>query len=382
MRLSPLTLLALTLLAAGSAAQGVTIRVPQDQPTIQAAVDAANDQDKILVSAGTYAENVLITGAQLLSITGKGKVVIAPESGAAVTLDDSDFIVLKNLRTKGGENGFRIVASSSCQLVKCRVQDSTGDGVRIEGGSNNAVLKTTIRDAGADAIALATGVPEFTNFNQVIGCKLFDPVLDGVGIHGTGNLVIACKVFRAGRDGLAVETTTPGADNRFERCKLLQPGRMGLYFSGNGMVVDRCTVVGSLGHGIEFTDGLGGGVAKTRLIQCEDDGVLVGGDGFSLEKLKITSPANEGVIVSGDDVIAFGCKVSGAGANGFSVQGHGGDYSGNKSSGAALNGFLLQGAGNTLSLNKASGSGEFDLNDPVPANNTVADDNTFKTIGP
>ena len=33
---------------------GATIHVPQDQPTIQAGVDAAVDGDQVVVAAGTY----------------------------------------------------------------------------------------------------------------------------------------------------------------------------------------------------------------------------------------------------------------------------------------------------------------------------------------
>src|SRR5262245_59632464 len=57
----PLVLLAVVALSAGAAAQ-VVHKVPQDFLTIQEAVDASGNTDQIVISAGTYAESVVIEG--------------------------------------------------------------------------------------------------------------------------------------------------------------------------------------------------------------------------------------------------------------------------------------------------------------------------------
>ena len=58
------------------AADAATIRVPVDQPTIQAAIDAAATGDTVLVSSGTYTEQI--------DFRGKA-IAVASESGPATT---------------------------------------------------------------------------------------------------------------------------------------------------------------------------------------------------------------------------------------------------------------------------------------------------------
>lgn len=55
-----ITILAVILLAANN--QADTINVPADQPTIQTGINAAADGDTVLVTDGTYIENINYLG--------------------------------------------------------------------------------------------------------------------------------------------------------------------------------------------------------------------------------------------------------------------------------------------------------------------------------
>ncbi len=70
-------------LSLGTVTHADTLRVPQDFPTIQGAVDAAVPFDVVLVSSSTYAGSVLIDGLTDVELRGKGKVIIEAAGGPA-----------------------------------------------------------------------------------------------------------------------------------------------------------------------------------------------------------------------------------------------------------------------------------------------------------
>jgi len=83
MRLGTFPILVILVLAVPSRA--ATIRVPTDQPTIQAGINAANAGDSVVVAPGTY------TGAGNKNLNLKGKpLVLRSEDGAAVTIIDCE----------------------------------------------------------------------------------------------------------------------------------------------------------------------------------------------------------------------------------------------------------------------------------------------------
>ena len=77
-RLASLLALTLSLPLSGSA---VTIAVPQDQPTIQAAVDAAVLGDVVKVGSGTYNETVVVTKSGITLQGSKSAVISGQGAG-------------------------------------------------------------------------------------------------------------------------------------------------------------------------------------------------------------------------------------------------------------------------------------------------------------
>jgi hypothetical protein len=81
MKLAPLPTFSLVVLVSTPLlADAATLRVPENHPTIQAAIDAAVDGDVVRVAAGTYVENLIIQG-KAISLIG---------AGARTTIVDGD----------------------------------------------------------------------------------------------------------------------------------------------------------------------------------------------------------------------------------------------------------------------------------------------------
>jgi parallel beta-helix repeat protein len=133
--LAVLWVLVLVLLLAGLSAASLSpkeLRVPQDYPSIQGAIEAAEPGDTILIGAGTYQENLVI--AKSLSLKGEGKYLVTlqaadPQRPSILIRDDAN-VALTGFTITGGSKGLRIVGSSSLTANEIAVEGN-GEGIYL-----------------------------------------------------------------------------------------------------------------------------------------------------------------------------------------------------------------------------------------------------------
>ena len=209
--LSGVGLLALLLLPPVLRAQQ-TIHVPAGQPTIQSAINAANNGDTVLVAPGTYIENINFNGKAITVTSSGGHSVTIIDGGAkgsvvTFTTGETASSVLSGFTIRNGQSdpnspglgaGGGILVGSASPTISGNVitgnRAITGAGISVQNGSptiqNNNITGNTQccgSGGGGGGIHLSGNAPTPAS-PKVIGNTITNNIIASGG-NGGGILV-------------------------------------------------------------------------------------------------------------------------------------------------------------------------------------------------
>ena len=161
-------------LLAGTAAAAI-IHVPADQPTIQQAIDVANNGDLILVSPGTYTENIDYHGKviSIRSVNGPVQTIIdGNNAGPVATFQTGEGAqsVLSGFTIQHGNASFGagiMLLGASPTITRSVFRDNAqgagGFGAAIGGNGSSPVIERNTFQANTCDTQFLSGVISFVN---------------------------------------------------------------------------------------------------------------------------------------------------------------------------------------------------------------------------
>ncbi|HOP07332.1 MAG TPA: NosD domain-containing protein [candidate division Zixibacteria bacterium] len=195
-------LIALVLFLLSSQALADIINVPDDYATVQGGINAANDDDTVLVAAGTYEERVEIDKKITLRGVARNFVTITGGMPYNTVTIRHDSVVVENLSiedgggyvyTWGESAGLMIADADYCRVEYCQVANNEGIGIAISAASHN-LIRHCVVVANTTGILFQTYAVDSTetwdcDYNEIISNVIAQCTDAGIRVDHNSYLV-------------------------------------------------------------------------------------------------------------------------------------------------------------------------------------------------
>jgi len=166
-------------------AEPETFIVPDDYPTIQAALDNANSGDTIFVRNGTYHENLIVNKSVSLIGEDKNLVIIDGGLNGSVITVRADNVIIQNftIRNSGNriyDSGVLVNNSTNVNIIQNIIQ-GTSNSIRLNFSSHNIISGNKIFIASFGGIVIDSSTDNIVSNNNISGCQW------GIYIYASNN---------------------------------------------------------------------------------------------------------------------------------------------------------------------------------------------------
>jgi hypothetical protein len=144
------------------------INVPGEQPTIQAGIDAAQENDTVLVAPGVYTENIDFSGKRIVLISESG----ADNTTITAATVGLPTVSLINAEPKGAElSGFTVTGSNNSG-IRCSGSSPTILNNIVTGNSSSHTNDSPGIDLKGTTGSLIKGNEIYTNYADTYGASI------------------------------------------------------------------------------------------------------------------------------------------------------------------------------------------------------------------
>ncbi|TDV34589.1 right-handed parallel beta-helix repeat-containing protein [Actinophytocola oryzae] len=285
--------------------------------SIADAVAAASDGSLIIVGAGTYTENLVLTrsvtitaengpGSVRLSAPKGVTVALAAEaaalSGIVVTAADAETPAVLAAAGQLSMTECEVVGAGWCAVYArdrgallmrdCSVRNPGGAGIVVTSQTGSVVDGCTLTGMGSSALVVAEN-----GSLTVRSCEVGECGANGICLNGRGRAVVEdTRITGAGKPAFAVEQQASATGSRIsvrdvagigfylasaesvtlEECSVERSGGEGVFVAEDcAPVLRSCRVVGAGGHAFHFTGKSAGTVAGCEASGSTGSGVSV-----------------------------------------------------------------------------------------------------------
>ncbi len=276
--MSTTTLFALAtalLLSAAPVLRADDIVVPDDVGTIQAAVNAANATDVIIVKPGTYSEAVTVDGKTNITIrSDKPSKAILTGVAQAFVVSNSDGITIE---------GFKIVETSGTSVsIGASSSDCTLENLEVVGAGGNGISSAGTGHVIDDCVvagALLSGIT-FTGQSSVCVDSFVNGAgFDGILVTGIQQCVLDCTINNSGNNAIQLGTESVGTSGGLIAGNKISGG-LGIAIlveAALDSVVRGNTVKDAAGDGLRANKAAAGLVVMTNKFQkVTGNGITIG----------------------------------------------------------------------------------------------------------
>jgi parallel beta-helix repeat protein len=129
-------------------ASSKTITVPNDYESIQAAIDNATDEDKIVVKGGTYTDSILIDKAITLVGENSARIIGNYKLNGTVILVTSDNVnitgfIVEHSGSSSSSRGVHLLDVSHCNIYNNKFVNNYV-GIWLYGSSENIITGNSV----------------------------------------------------------------------------------------------------------------------------------------------------------------------------------------------------------------------------------------------